>query len=170
MRNLIQDVRYGLRVLRKSPGSTAIAVLALGLGAGVNTAVFSIADVLIYRPLLVPDLERLVVVQATRKGSDSSHNVSVPDLLDWRAESKTVEHLASVQWVSMNLSGREPATLDAARVSPALFRALGARAELGRTFLPEEEEKGRDRVVVLSHAFWESRYGASPGIFGRIVA
>jgi putative ABC transport system permease protein len=169
MRNFVRDVRYGLRVLRKSPGSAAIAVLALGLGAGVNTAVFSLADVLIYRPLLVADLDRLVVVQAMRKGSAASQPLSVPDLLDWRAESRTVENLAGVQWLTMNLSGTEPATLDAARVSPALFSALGAKAELGRTFLPEEEQKGRDRVVVLSHALWESRFGASPDILRRTI-
>lgn len=90
MRTLIQDLRYGLRVLRKAPGITAIAVLALGLGVGANTAIFSLSNVLIYRPLLVPELDRLVVVQAVKKGSDSSQDISAPDLLDWRSEAQTV--------------------------------------------------------------------------------
>ena len=170
MRTLIQDLRYGLRVLRKAPGITAIAVLALGLGVGANTAIFSLSNVLIYRPLLVPELDRLVVVQAVKKGSDSSQDISAPDLLDWRSEAQTVEHLAGIEGVLLNLSGGgEPLTVDAARVSPALFDAFGARPALGRTFLRDEEEKGRDHVVILSHAFWESRYGAESGILRRTL-
>lgn len=170
MHTLIQDLRYGLRVLRKSPDFTAIAVLALGLGVGANTAVFSLADVLLYRPLLVPDLDRLVVIQAVRKGSEASQNVSVPDLLEWRGETQTVEHLAGVARLIVNLSGGgEPVALEAARVSPAFFDAVGARPQLGRAFLREEEETGRDHVAILSHAFWESRYGANPDILRRTL-
>lgn len=171
MPKLIQDVWYGLRVLRKSPGFTAIAVLAMGVGVGVNTSVFSLADVLVYRPLLVPDLDRLVIVQATKKGDDSPENISVPDLLDWRAQSQTVEHLAGAHRAIRSLSGGggEPMVLVAAYVTPPFFDALGAKPELGRVFLPEEGEKGRDRVVVLNHAFWGARYGANPDILQRTI-
>lgn len=170
MRTLIQDLRYGLRVLRKAPGVTAIAVLALGLGVGANTAIFSLSEVLIYRPLLVPELDRLVVIQAVKKGSDASQDISAPDLLDWRGEARTVEHLSGVERLLLNISGDgEPLAVDAARVSPALFDALGARPELGRTFLRDEEEKGRDHVLILSHAFWEARFGANPDILRRTL-
>jgi putative ABC transport system permease protein len=166
MRSLIQDVWYGLRVLRKSPGFTAIAVLAMGLGVGVNTSVFSLADVLVYRPLLVPGLDRLVIVQATKKGGDSSRNVSVPDLLDWGAQSQTVEHLAGAHMAIRNLSGGggEPMVLAAALVTPPFFDALGAKPELGRAFLPEGGRKGtRSRrsfeSCILGVALWsESGY------------
>lgn len=170
MRSLIQDARYGLRVLLKSPGLTAVATLALGLGVGVNTAVFSLADVLLYRPLLVPDLERLATVHATRKGSSEMLGVSLPDVLNWRAGASTMESLSTVSRLRLSLTGSgEPERLEAARVSPEFFRALGAQLAIGRPFLPQEEEKGRDHVVILTHSLWESRYGKNPEVLKRTI-
>jgi putative ABC transport system permease protein len=167
---MLHDLRYALRILRKSPGFTAIAVLALGLGVGVNTAVYSLTSVLIYRPLLVPDLDRLITVQATREGSNSSQDVSAPDLVDWRAESHTVENLAAVSRRILTLTGGgEPVSVVAGRVSPAFFDALGVKPSLGRAFLPAEEKPGNDRVLLLSHSLWQARYQADAAILGRTL-
>ncbi len=170
MPNLFRDAAHGFRLLLKTPSLTALAVLALGLGVGVNASIFSLSNALLYRPLLVPDLDRLIVVHATRKGADSIERISLADVLEWRAATQTIDSVSAVARATMNLTGSgEPIALEAARVSPPFFQALGAQPELGRSFLPTEEEKGSDHVVVLAHSFWETRFGMTPDILRRTI-
>jgi putative ABC transport system permease protein len=169
LENLFQDVRYGLRMLVKNPGFTAVAVLTLALGIGANTAIFSFVDAVLLEPVPFPHPEQ--IVQVWEKPPDEHRNViSTLTFLDWRNQNTVFEAMAAQTGGSMTLSGSDiPVQLRVARVSAPFFSILRAEPQLGRTFAPDEDQLGKQHEVVLSHRIWENRFGADPGIIGRSI-
>jgi predicted permease len=169
MTGLFQDFRYALRQLRKGPGFTAVAVVTLALGIGANTAVFSVVDAVMLRPLPYDQPERLIEADSVNSHNPGPSAVCYPDFFDWRAQNHTLEHLVSYHDNSYTLTGLErPVQVDAEVVSWDLLPALGIRPELGRGFTPDEEKIGT-RVILISHSLWTTQFGADPGIIGRGV-
>jgi predicted permease len=164
MRNLLIDLRYGLRVLWKSPGVTLAAVLALALGIGATTAIFSYVNALILRPLPYSEPDELVL-------AGYAMNEAAPaNFLDWRSQSQSFEQMAALAFWSVNLTeGETPERVQGFQVSPALFSLLGAAPEQGRVFLPEEEQPGKDNVLLVSRGLWERRFGSDPALVGKNV-
>ena len=170
METLLQDIRYGLRMLLKSPGFTAMAVITLTLGIGGNTAMFSIVHSVLLKPLPFPNSERLISVNETdsrRPGLPDTF--SYPDFFDYRAQNRTFEGMATYRDASFNLTGvGQPQHLDGQVVSSDFFSVLGVKPALGRGFRREEEQAGR-WVVVVSHQLWQSKFGSDPNIVGRTI-
>jgi putative ABC transport system permease protein len=163
-------IRHSLRALAKSPGFTAVAALALAFGIGANTAVYSLADVLLFHPLLLPDLNRVITVIGTEKTAKGFDAVSPADFLDYQRNSRTIDHLAAASGANLNLTGvDEPERLNATRVTAGFFEGLGARPMLGRVFLDAEYSAGQDRVIVLSHNLWTRRFASDPQILTRTI-
>ena len=169
MNGLLQDIRYALRQLRKNSGFTAVAVVTLALGIGANTAVFSVVDAVMLRPLPYYQPERLVETQSVNSHDARPINISYPDFFDWRSENHSFEHLVSYHDSTFVLTGRQrPVQVDGEIVSWDLAPALGVRPELGRSFTPDEEKTGT-RVILLSHALWTSQFGADRSVIGQAV-
>jgi predicted permease len=169
MEPLYQDLRYAIRMLLKSPGFTTVAVLTLALGIGANTAIFSVVNAVLLRPLYHLDPQRLVTVSAKSRGA-SYGEVSAPDLLDWREQSRSFAWMAAyVDEDFIILGGSEPEWVNGARVDPNLFGLLGVEPHLGRNFLPEESQAGNDRVILLSYGLWQRSFGGDPGVLGKTV-
>ncbi len=163
LETFLRDARYALRALRKNPEFSAAAILSLALGIGATTAIFSVADSVLLRSLPYPQPERLATI------SDQGA-IPAPLFEQFRREARSIERAALfVNW-SFNLAGRgEPERIPAARVSAELFELLGVRPELGRTFTTEEDQEGRDNVVVLGDALWKRRFAGDPSILGRTL-
>jgi len=172
---LIQDLRFGARMLRKNPGFTAVAALTLALGIGANTAIFSVVNGVLLRALPYNEPERLVMVWADRPIQQAQTGlpdspVAVADFVDWRNQNQVFEQMAALYARRMNLTGGgEPESVVGLRASASLFPLLGARFTVGRAFLPEEDRAGADRVVVISHGLWQQRYGADPKLIGQKI-
>jgi putative ABC transport system permease protein len=171
MESLLQDLRFGLRMLWKNPGFTLIAVFILSLGIGANTALFSIVNAVLLRSLPYPQSERLVALwQGPQRGALGQLPVSPPELMDYRAEQRVFEQLAAHTMADVSLSGSgEPERLRAAVVSADWFAALGSPPLSGRVFLPEEHQPGQNNTVVLSYGLWQRRFGGDAQILGRSV-
>ena len=171
MGNLWQDIRYGFRMLLKKPGFTAIAVLTLALGIGANTAIFSVVNAVLLRPLPFAEPDRLVMVYEKRLKLGRTRNpVSAPDFIDWRAQSTVFENMAAYTWWNANLTGGdEPERIMGTVASAGLFPTLGVKPALGRSFTPEEDQPNANRVVVLSHGLWQRRFGSDAGIIGKTL-
>jgi putative ABC transport system permease protein len=169
MSNLLQDLRYGFRMLIKGRGITAAAVFALAIGIGANTAIFSIIDTVLLRPLAFPESERLITIFETNESRGFSRlPVTAANFADWRRASTTFEDMAVFRHVDMNLTGSgDPVRIRGWRVSSHIFHVLGVEPFKGRSFLTEEGEPGKHRVVILGHAFWNRRFGADPDILGK---
>src|SRR5215216_5674632 len=157
METFIQDLRYGIRVLLKSPGFTAIALIALALGIGANTAVFSVVNTVLLKPLPYKNSDRLILMfGASLESGQVGGSVSPPDFLDYRQQNTSLERLAAVTGASFSLTGGgEPERIQSARVSEGFFETLGTDPLYGRTFNSEEEQAGRDQVVILSNGIWQ---------------
>src|SRR5262245_19171029 len=171
MQTLWQDLRYGARMLLKKPGFTLIAIGALALGIGANTAIFSVVNAALLRPLPYEESERLVVLYETnpQQGRDEM-SVSYPNFADWRAQSQSFEQLAACLYGGMILTGKdEPARLQVAAVSADFFATLRVKPLRGRVFLSEEDKVGGAPVVVVSHALWQSRFGGDEGLIGQQI-
>lgn len=171
MTTLWQDIRYGARMLLKNRGFTAVAVLTLALGIGANTAIFSVVNSVLLRPLPFAEPDRLVYAEASdlRDGTKGG-SISPPDFLDYREQNRVFERLAAFQSLSFTMTGggSESERITSARVSSGFFETLGiAPITGGRTFLPEEEQDGRNRVVVISYGLWQRRFGADPKLVGK---
>jgi putative ABC transport system permease protein len=166
-----QDLRYSLRTLRKSPGFAAAAVGILALGIGANTALFSVVDAVLLRPLPFPEPGRIMrLEEAPPPPAGSLRAASPADYFDWRAQSHSFAALAAYRGGSLTLTGgQEPEALTAATVMGDFFSVLAIQPVLGRTFAPGEEEPGHDDVVILSQALWQSRFGSDPQILGRTL-
>ena len=172
MRNLFQDIRYGLRALAKSPGFAAVAILTLALGIGANTAIFSVVQRVLLRPLPYPNPESLVQIFNTYYPAWPQAGLSPGDFQDWRRQARDVSEMSAYIDISQgfNLTGNgDPERVEAAYASAALFPMLETRASAGRTFLPDEDKPGSAPVVMLSHRFWESRFGADASIVGHAI-
>ncbi len=161
-----RDAQFGMRMLAKRPALNAAMVVALALGIGANTTVFSIVDAVLLRPLPYLHPERLVEVQEGT-GVFEADSVCYPDFFDWRAQNQSFDHLVSYHGTSLTLTGVErPVHLNGEVVSWDLLPLLGVNPEMGRGFRPEEEKSGT-RVVLLSHALWASQFGSDRSIVGR---
>jgi putative ABC transport system permease protein len=173
--NLIQDLRYGLRMLRANPGFTAVAVITLALGIGANTAIFSVADALLWKPLALPELDRLVMVMERQQKQPSGWiPVSPANYIDWKTQNKVFEHLAAWEYSSANLTRAggyfgEPERLDSVLVSPDFFDTLELKPLIGRGFADGDDIPGRDQVVVLSQRLWRRSFAGDPGLVGKTV-
>ncbi len=169
---LIQDVKYGLRMLAKNPGFTAVAVLTLALGIAANTTVFSAVSALLLRKPPVKDPDRLMTVTSKNavKGWDLSA-VSAPDFESWRSQNDVFEDMAAVEPErSFTLTGRgEPELVGGVPATTNYFSVLGVMPVLGRAFLPSEGQTGKDRVVILSHDLWRVRFGSDPKAIGKAI-
>jgi putative ABC transport system permease protein len=170
MQDLIQDLHYGLRILRKSPGFTAVAVLTLALGIGPTTAIFNILEAVLLRPLPFKDPSRLVILhEGIPKMGYPKMDFSPADLAVFVRAQKSFDAIGSFQNEHVNISGEgEPERITSARVSASLFPMLGAEPMLGRTFSPEEDAPGHP-FAMLSYGLWQRRYGGAPNIVGRTI-
>ena len=171
METFIQDVRYALRTLQRSPGFVAVAVLSLALGIGANTAIFSVVETVLLRTLPYADGDRLVMVWEDASFAGFPRNTPAPaNYADWKAQNRSFQDMAATAGVTFNLTGDgDPERVMGRRVTRNFFDVLGVQPMLGRGFLPEEDAPGGGRVVVLSHALWQSRYGADRGVVGREI-
>ena len=171
MQTLLQDLRYGVRMLRKNPGFTAVAVLTLALGIGANTAIFSMINSVLIKALPYPHAEQLVRVWETLP-SGGRNVVSAGAFKDWRAQSAKVAHLALYKDVRLNLIGSgTPEHVTGLQVSTEFLSVLGVRPIVGRGFMAGEDALGgNNRVVILTHQFWQRRYGGAASVIGQSVS
>ena len=161
MESLLHDLRYSLRLLIKKPTFTALAIITLALGIGANTAIFSVVNSVLLRPLPYPQPERLVTMRS---------NQSVPDLDDIKAQSQSFEYLGGVVMQPLDYTGEaEPIQVQAALCNADLFKALGAQAAIGRVISDEEDRYGGEPVVVLSHGFWQTHFAGDAGVIGKPI-
>ncbi|HEX5086144.1 MAG TPA: ABC transporter permease [Blastocatellia bacterium] len=166
---LVQDLKYGLRMLRKNPGFTFIAALTLALGIGANTTIFSVVNAVLLQSLPYRDPDRLVVVRHYGAHGESDV-VSGRDFLEWRDQAKSFEEIAAYRADTVDLTGRgAPERLSAGLVSANLFRALGIAPTLGRAFTLEEDTAGAAPVVILSDGLWRRRFGGDPQVIGQAL-
>jgi putative ABC transport system permease protein len=172
MDSIFKDIRYGLRSLLKRPGFTAIALIALALGIGANTAIFSLVNAVVLQPLPYPEPDRLVWMWGNIRNGGNRASVAPLDFLDFRSQNKTFEQLAASgsNPLSVNLTGGgEPERLTVSGITGNYFDAFGVRPALGRGFSLENEKPGHDQVTVLSHAFWQRRFGGDSSIVNKTI-
>ncbi|HEV2289044.1 MAG TPA: ABC transporter permease [Candidatus Acidoferrales bacterium] len=171
LESLLQDLRYGVRMLRKSPGFTAVAVLTLALGIGANTAIFSIVDAVLLRAFPYPDADQLVFVfNAPVKQPDALSALSYRDLRECREQNRVFSEMAGNAFHDLTLTGAgEPSIVNAADVTPEIFSLLGAKPLAGRTLAPEDGKPGAAPVAMVSENLWRSRFGANPGVIGKSI-
>jgi len=168
MGTLLQDLRFGARMLRKSPGFTIVAVLTLALGIGANTAIFSVVNGVLLRPLPFRDPSRLVLI--AEKSSFPIISTSYENYLDWRDQSHSFEAMEATRGGSITLTGAgEPERVNVRMATAGLFSMLGINAQIGRTFLSEEDRAGGTPVALLSYGLWQRRFGGSADIIGKTV-
>ena len=166
-----RDLRYAARMLAMNPAFTAAVVLTLALGIGANSAIFSVYDAVLLKPMPYAEPDRIVMLWEHQR-SGNLGTVAPANFVDWRAQSNTFAHVAALNpFPSFNLTGNgEPVRLVGSAVSANFFRLLGARMNLGRDFLEEEDQPGKDRVIVLSHGAWQRYFGGDAAIVGKSVS
>jgi predicted permease len=165
------DVRYAARTMRRSPALTTTAVLTLALGIGANTAMFSVVNAVLLRPLPYPDSDRLVQMWSTNpKANRWGMWTAYPRFEDWRRENTVFEEMATARtWVISIKGGDHPESLFGVMTSSQVFQLLRVQPMLGREFLPEEDQPGHDHVILLSYGLWQRRFGSDPAVIGRTV-
>ena len=169
MSSLLQDLRYAGRTLAKSPGFAAVALLTLALGIGANTAIFSFVDGLLLKPLPYKDADRIVRVLEKPPRGDRN-GISTLNFLDWQKDNQVFDFMAAQGGGGATLTGvSDPVQLRGARVSARYFDIFGIQAAIGRTFRPDEDQLGKNKVVVLSHVLWVNQFGADPAIVNRTI-
>lgn len=167
---MLTDIRYGIRQLLKNPGFTAIAILTLALGIGACTAIFSVVNGVLLKPLDYPQPERLVVVRESQLPQFPVFSVSPPNFLDWEKQAKSFEHLAAYSGGSVNLTGEnEPQRLLGLSTTAHYFEVFGIKAILGRLLLPGDDAQGQEKVVVLSYPSWQRLFAGANDVIGRVV-
>ncbi|HKS10240.1 MAG TPA: ABC transporter permease [Pyrinomonadaceae bacterium] len=171
MDGFLNDVRYAIRNLIKRPAFTLIAAVTLALGIGANTAIFSSVYALLLKPLPFPELDRVVAVWDSYPGKGVKRNeVSLPNYLDWRAQSQSFEQLALYRWWSANLTGIDPPErIQGFQVTANFLDTLGVKPAMGRNFTEEENQPGKDAVAIITHNLWQRRFGGDPNILGKTV-
>ncbi len=167
---MLQDLRYGARMLLKRPGFTIVAAAALALGIGANTAIFSLVDALLLRPVHFKDVDRLAMIWSRNAQGIERSNISPGDYQDWKNQSNAFDHLAAMNWWGVNLTGGgEPERAQAVQVTANFFAALDVKPLLGRALLPEEDQPGHDQTVVLGYGLWKRRFAGDPDIVGQTI-
>jgi hypothetical protein len=169
--DLLQDLRYAARILWKNPGFTAVAVIALALGIGANTAIFSVVNTVLLRPLPYNTPEQLVMVweDSSRHGYPQD-TPAAANFVDWRDQNSVFSGMAAIEDSTFNLTGvGEPERLKGREVSTNLFPLLGVDPQIGRVFAASEDQPGAHRVVLLSHRLWQRRFGGDPSIVGKVL-
>jgi putative ABC transport system permease protein len=171
MNTFIQDLRYGARMLMRNRGITLVAVLATAVGIAANTTIFSTVHSLILHPFNFANQDRLIVVwEQNLSVGNVRGSVAPGNFTDWRGQNRTCEQLVAIQQYSFDLTeGDQPERFPGCLVTEGFFDTLGVKAALGRTFLPEESEPGREHVVVLKNSFWRERFAADPDIVGKTL-
>ncbi len=173
MQTLLQDLRYALRVLRKNPGFTAVAVLTLALGIGANTAIFSVVNAVLLRPLGYPEPDRIVQFVVRSQDNDTLTFATTGSLMIWRDHTRILQDFAvykDVRKGAINLTGADrPEQLRGIRVSADYFRLFGAPVEIGRTFTAQEDIPGGPRLVVISNGLWQRQFGADRSLVGKAI-
>ncbi len=173
MERLFQDIRYSIRMLRKSPGFTLVAVMALALGIGANTAIFSVLNTVVLRPLPFKDPERLVKIWGKYDAQGIPKNwVSEPEYYDLIEQTRSFEGIAAYTvGGGANLTGAgDPLRVSASQVNAGLFPILGVQAAVGRTFVEDEDQPGKERVVLLSNGLWRARFNGDAGVVGSTIS
>src|ERR1051325_3379723 len=169
MQKIWQDLRYGTRMLLKNPGVTFVVVLALALGIGANTAIFSVVDAVLLRPLPYPESDRLVFLNETSKSMDEI-SISYPNFTDWRNQNHVFEKIGVYNRGSYNLTGAgEAERIITAQMSADIFSILRVNALHGRVFTKEENKRGGAPVVVLSYGLWQRRFGGQTSILNQPI-
>jgi putative ABC transport system permease protein len=171
MENFLQDLRFGFRTLAKNPAFTVVALIALALGTGANSAIFSVVNAVLLRPLPYGQPDRVMMVWGYNlKTGDKQYGISVPDFKDYRDQNSAFEQMASLAYEDFNLkSGDEPEHIQGTVVSSNFFDTLGVKAAIGRAFSAEEDRPGADRVVVISNGLWKRRFGEKQDILGQTI-
>lgn len=172
MLTLWQDIRFGIRMLLKQPGFTAIALITLALGIGANSAIFSAVNAVLLKPLPFKDQDRITMVWA--KGEEAAGGdytpLSMADVLDWRAQNKSFESIAACSYARLNyIGGKTPEQVISANVTDNFFSTIGIKPFIGRDFLPEEGRPGSKPVVIISDAFWRNYLSSDPNVVGRAI-
>src|SRR3954454_17498299 len=172
MSTFLQDLRYGLRMLLKHKGFTAVAVVALGLGIGANTAIFSLVNGVLLRPLAFPEADRIIYVEGRNpQAGITDSNVSYLDFTDWSQQTDLFAGTAAY-WTGnaqFGADGAEPERVPRAGVTAGFFCVLGIQPVLGRTFVPEDDKGWPQTVAIISHGLWKRRFGSDPAIVGKRV-
>jgi putative ABC transport system permease protein len=170
LENLLQDLRFGLRILRKSPGFTTVAVLTLALGIGANAAIFSLVEAVLLRPLPFHDPDLVVRIMEAPKGLPYI-SISGEDYLDWESQNHTLQGSSIATWTqNYNASsGGEPETASVVRTEANFFSILGADPLIGRVFAPGEDQVGKDHVAILSYGFWQRHFAGNAAALGKTV-
>jgi putative ABC transport system permease protein len=170
LEELVQDVRYGLRTLIKSPGFAAVAILTLGLGIGANTAIFSVIDGVLLKPLPYDNGDRLVLIrQSAPLANQQDIGVSIKELYEYREQLASFDGLVEFHQMNFDLLRRgDPDRVATGVVSPNFFDVLGIQPVLGRTFVAADDREGAEAVLVLGHAYWQTRFGSDPAIVGQV--
>src|SRR5215469_956680 len=172
MLSIVQDLRYAMRQLRKSPGFTAAAVLTIAIGIGVNTAVFSNMDAVVMRPLAVPKMDRVVTISEQRDRGDVAYfpQAALGNYEDWTRRSRSFQETAAVNIVNSSLTGAGDAVkVNAAHATKDFFRVLQAQPEAGRLFTDDESQPGKGSVAVLGFGFWKRQFGGDLSVLGKTV-
>src|SRR5256884_7685384 len=167
----MSNLRLAFRQLIKNPACSAVAIITLALGIGANTAIFSIVNAVLLRPLPYPDADRIMVLNES-SGPGQNYSVALPDYFDWHHDNTVFEHLAATHKESRNLSGipgREPERISCASVTRNFFNIIGLPPEIGRTFSENEDKVGAPPVVVISDRLWRRVFNADSDVLGRSI-
>lgn len=170
--NLLQDARFGVRMLAKSPAFTSVIILVLALGIGANTTVFTLVNAVLFRGLPYAHPEEIMALGTSNLSQRRARmGVSYPDYRDWRAQNKSFKDLAAIEFTSINISDNKtlPESIGGARVSSNTFRLIGQKPLVGRDLLPADEKPGAPGVCIIGYGIWKSRYGGDPSVIGRAV-
>jgi len=167
--SLLQDLRFAFRMLRKSPGFTAVAVVTLALGIGANTALFSVINGVLLNPLPFPNAGRIVSMFQDKPNFPKG-SISYPNFLDWRQDNRSFQAIAAYRWADGTIRGvGEPEAVPAQRVSATFFAILGVQPNLGRNFSDDEDRRGANATVILSEGLWRRKFGSDPNILGKSI-
>ena len=171
MNALIQDLRFTLRLMSKRPGMTFLVIAALVLGIGLNTAIFSVVNAVLLRPLPIFEPDRVVLLRSQVNRTGAPLGVSYPDYLDWKAQSHSFEDVTAMRALSFTMTGNgAPEHVKGTGISASGFKTWGIGTVLGRDFTDEDDRPGANRVAILSYAFWERKFGSDPGVLGKSLA
>ena len=170
MSTLIQDLRYGLRILRNKPGFAIVTTLVIALGIGANTVIFSVINSVLLRPLPYDNPEGLVQLWEHSAQQNKTHALSLPNFVDWSEQNQSFEQIAIYMGWNLNLTGGEqPERVQGVLVSPSFFPLMRIQPLVGRAFSPDEAQPGKDTVAILSYGLWQRRFGADPDIIEKTV-